>query len=277
MKTMLYAAVLFFAMTCMVINCGVDTEDDGNAIDGFEWIRAGAFMMGSPFEEPGREGNENPHRVILSKGFYMGKYAVTEEQFAAVDLSIPVAGSLPKVSVSWNEIIMFCNTLSIKDGLSPAYRVKGSTDPAEWGSFTAAEVMIITNANGYRLPTEAQWEYACRAGTTTAYSFGNTITPDLANYFAMYGNVRLPVDSFSPNAWGLYNMHGNVWEVVWDLYRDGSSYVEENIDPMGETGGTWHLLRGGSWEGAARQVRSASRLAWNPPGGNIGFRLARLK
>ena len=275
-KTMLFASVLSLFIVCLMVSCD-HTEGAGSTIEGFEWIQAGAFMMGSPWDEPGRDGNENHHNVILSKGFYMGKYTVTDEQFAAADLTIPAAGCLPVVNITWNDIIKFCNKLSLKDGLSPAYRVNGSTDPAEWESFTPADVKTIAGSNGYRLPTEAQWEYACRAGTTTAYTWGNTITPDRANYNTMYGSIRLPVDLFLPNAWGLYNMHGNVWEWVWDKHGNGSSYEGDWVDPMGEADGLHNIIRGGSMMDPPVGIRSAKRLIWSSPGANIGFRLTRLK
>ncbi|MDR2596963.1 MAG: formylglycine-generating enzyme family protein, partial [Treponema sp.] len=165
-------------------------------------IPAGTFIMGSPASEPDREpegADETQHSVTLS-GFKMSKYEVTQEQYQAVMgsnpsfFTFPLAGETqgkrPVESVSWYDAIVFCNRLSIKEGLRPAYSLGGNTDPAAWGNVptltfqnaTWNAMQIVEGSNGYRLPTEAQWEYACRAGTTTAYNTGNTISDDTGWY-----------------------------------------------------------------------------------------------
>ena len=158
-------------------------------------IPAGTFMMGSPETEANRESHEVRHQVAISKPFYLGVYAVTQAQYRmvmGVNLSKFKGDNLPVESVSWNEAVEFCQKLS------------ANTD------------------RKVRLPTEAEWEYACRAGTTTPFNTGDTISTDQANYDGnhTYGNgskgvfreKTTPVGSFPPNAWGLYDMHGNVWE-----------------------------------------------------------------
>jgi formylglycine-generating enzyme required for sulfatase activity len=249
------------------------------------WIPAGTFMMGSPETEEGRYEDEDPqHSVTLTSGFYMGKYEVTQEQYQAVMGSNPsgfkaavagesgTPGKLPVERVFWYDAIVFCNKLSMMEGLSPAYRISGSTDPAEWGavpwySSNAAwdAVEIVVGSNGYRLPTEAQWEYACRAGTTTAFNNGND---DYKNATAVGAVAWCTYNSSGrthevglkqANAWGLYDMHGNVWEWCWDWIGPYPSLapqtdpvrVHNPLFPLGR------LLRGGGFKSDAELLRSA--------------------
>jgi len=157
--------------------------------------------------------------------------------------------------------------------LTPAYTINGEN--VTWNQ----------NANGYRLPTEAEWEYACRAGTTTPFSTGNNITTSQANYNGNYpynnnakGTYRATttaVGSFSPNSWGLYDMHGNVFEWCWDWLGDYSSNAQ--TDPRGASSGSGRVIRGGSWDNSALYLRSAYRNSYAPSNRlyNIGFRLVR--
>ena len=153
------------------------------------------------------------------------------------------------------------------------------------GSGDERSVVWNRDADGYRLPTEAEWEFACRAGTTTPFSTGENVTVDQANYYGTYpydgypsGQYRsrtVPVGSFAPNRWGLYDMHGNVWEWCWDWYgpyADGAA-----ADPTGAASGTYRVNRGGGWNDFGRHLRSAYRAAYPPANKtfNLGFRLAR--
>ena len=216
-------------------------------------IPAGTFMMGSPENEKGRYDNETQHEVTLTKPFYMGKYAVTQEQWEAVMGNNPSGDKGPKLpvtDVSWNDCQEFIKKLN-------------------------------ENTNGgYRLPTEAEWEYACRAGTTTAYSVGANITPKDANYFdSKIGNL-VAVGNYQPNAFGLYDMHGNVWEWCEDWYGD---YPWRALvkDPEGQGRKTFFLfrvLRGGSFDVSASLDRSSYRNLCSPSllsDYGVGFRLAR--
>jgi len=258
-------------------------------------IPAGTFTMGSPASEPNRDSDETQHSVTLTKNFYMGKYQVTQEQYQTVMGTNPsnftsavlgesgTPGKLPVERVSWYDALVFCNKLSMMEGLSPAYRISGSTDPAVWGTAPTSSnatwnaVEIVAGSTGYRLPTEAQWEYACRAGTTTAYNTGNTISDNTGWYTSNSGSKTHQVGLKPANAWGLYDMHGNVREWCWDWY--GSSYYSSSPtnDPMGASSGTDRVLRGGSWYSSAEYLRSASRNGYYPYHGiyYLGFRLVR--
>ena len=221
----------------------------------FVWIPPGNFMMGSPKEEKQRNSNETQHKVTLTKGFYMGVYTVTQEQWKAVMGNNPSAfkgeKNLPVESVSWDDCQEFIKKLREKD------------------------------KKPYRLPTEAEWEYACRAGTTTPFHFGETISTDQANFNGEDVAVKkrhsrdktTPVGSFPANAWGLHDMHGNVWQWCQDWYGD---YPQKDVvDPQGAGKGPNRVLRGGSWFYTADCCRSACRNSGEPGFRNysIGFRL----
>jgi formylglycine-generating enzyme required for sulfatase activity len=256
-------------------------------------IQGGTFTMGSPASEPNHDSDETPHQVTVGS-FYMGRYQVTQKEYQAVMGTNPSdfkGDNLPVEKVSWYDAIVYCNKLSMKEGLSPAYRINGSTDPAAWGGVPTSRnatwdaVAIVAGSNGYRLPTEAQWEYACRAGTGTPFSTGNNITTTQANYDGNYpynnnaeGTYRektTAVGSFAPNAWGLYDMHGNVDEWCWDWY--GSYASGAQTDPVGAVSGNNRVRRGGSWDNFGQHLRSACRGYYNPGYrvSVIGFRLVR--
>ena len=207
------------------------------------WCKPGTFMMGSPAGEKGRKGNETQHEVTLTKGFYLGKYEVTQEQWEKVKGSNPSkfkGATLPVETVKWDEVIQFCQQLTQME--KAAGRL-----PEGWV---------------YTLPTEAQWEYACRSGTTTAYSFGDTITPKQANYYEGKVGKTTSVDTYPANPWGFHDMHGNVWEWCSDRkgdYPDGSA-----TDPVGPSDGASRIIRGGSWiYTIGRGLRSAGRFSYS--------------
>jgi len=226
------------------------------------WIPPGQFMMGSQEDEPERGDNEKRHLVTINKGYWLFDSAVQQLLWNHVMGKNPSSfkgDELPVDSVSWNDAHAFMEKLNgMVDGLNLC------------------------------LPSEAQWEYACRAGTTTPFHFGEQITPERANYNGNYpyadgqkGEYRkktVPVKSFVPNDWGLWQMHGNVWEWCLDGRR---KYGEEPIsDPLGsQEDGVSRALRGGGWHGHARYVRSASRPASSPDDRDhgIGFRCARVQ
>jgi formylglycine-generating enzyme required for sulfatase activity len=247
-------------------------------------INGGTFTMGSPASEVDRRDNEGPqHRVTVSS-FYMGKYEVTQKEYQEVMGTNPSyfkGDNLPVEQVSWFDAVNYCNRLSQKEGLTPAYTINGEN--ITWNQ----------NANGYRLPTEAEWEYACRAETTTRFWSGNDETSlagkaNVADLTAKEKytdwtivNIRdgyaetSPVGRFSPNSWGLYDMHGNVWEWCWDWYGDYPSNAQ--TDPRGASSGSNRVFRGGSWSNYAQILRSAYRDYYTPSSRYyfIGFRVVR--
>ena len=208
-------------------------------------IPAGKFMMGSPGSEIGRKNNEKQHEVTLTNPYYMGKHEVTQEQWQAVmgnNPSIFKGANLPVTNVSWNDSHDFIKKLN-------------------------------ANTNGsYRLPTEAEWEYACRAGTKTAFYFGEILTNSDAN---IDGASTKTGERYKPNAFGLYDMHGNVWEWCNDWY----SSLQDGVvtDPKGAATGYLRVLRGGSFAGNESGARSSVRSFLTPTDrvANLGFRLAR--
>ena len=238
-------------------------------------IKGGKFQMGSPTSEVERERDETRRSVNVSD-FYIAAHEVSQAEYTALIKTNPSdhkGSDLPVENVTWYDAVRYCNALSAKDGLTPTYAIKG--EDVTWNH----------TANGYRLPTEAEWEYAARAGTTTPFSTGGNITTAQANYYGTYPYNNAPsgeyrgrtvsVGSFKPNPWGLYNVHGNVWEWCWDWYGgyDGKSLG----DPAGPTSGTYRIYRGGGWNDFGRNLRSAYRAAMPPTNGsyNLGFRLAR--
>jgi formylglycine-generating enzyme required for sulfatase activity len=213
-------------------------------------IPAGRFTMGSPKNEAGRQDNEGPQRqVTISQPYYMGIHEVTYRQYEAVmgKLNRKVADpDLPINGVSWNSAKEFCERLS------------------------KSSKQVVT------LPTEAQWEYACRAGSRTRYSFGNDerMLPQFAR-FGQRGNAGpLPVGSLKPNAWGLFDMHGNLAEWCSDFYEKAFPSKAET-DPTGPKEGEDRVYRGGGWAMGAPHVRSACRGGVIPKGmgPDIGFRV----
>ena len=234
------------------------------------WVEPGTFTMGSPETEPGRSDNETLREVTLTKGFYLGKYEVTQAQYEAV--MTDVTGDLnatpsryggnpnrPVEQVSWNDVQVFLTRLNEQ---------QADNLPDGWS---------------YLLPTEAQWEYACRAGTTTAYSWGDDINSSNANYNwdgdwntgEDFRETR-DVGQYNANSWGFYDMHGNVQE--WTADATGGSYESGSLtDPfIAGTSDSHRALRGGSWYFDGANVRSASRRGSSPEGhnGHLGFRLA---
>ena len=243
------------------------------------WVSPGAFLMGSPANEALRSADETQHTVTLTQGFFIGQYPVTQGQYLsllntnpsyfntnngfALDLKRPVE------QVSWLDASNYCARLTQQQ--QSAGRI-----PTNWV---------------YRLPTESEWEYACRAGTATAFHFGPAIRGGMANFYTYYeydasfGDISVAhppvpylerptaVGSYPPNAWGLYDLHGNLWEWCRDWYDD---YPTGSVsDPQGPASGLQRVVRGGDWSGYGSDCRSAARAVSYPPQKSIlvGFRV----
>ena len=252
----------------------------------FVLIKGGSFQMGSPDSEPWRSEDELQHTVTVSD-FYMSKYELTQKEYEDITGNNPSNFSgenLPVENISWLDAVAYCNARSEKEGLTPVYTIDGQN--VSWDK----------SADGYRLPTEAEWEYACREGTTTPFYMESSPSDKDANYYGHYpyeiednyfsqGNLEVKpgeyrettvsVDSCSENPYGLYNMHGNVSEWVWDYY--GAYSADSQTDPTGPETGTLRVYRGGGWNDFAKNMRSAYRATLEQDHGsfNIGIRLVR--
>ena len=217
-------------------------------------IPSGTFMMGSELDDTNAYEYEQPQHLVTIPSFWMSKIVITEAQWDCV-ASLPIqekaltkypshkGDNYPVTNITWEDCVEFCSRLSCYKGKK------------------------------YRLPSEAEWEYACRAGTKTKYSFGDTITENQANFYRMgKENKLMPVGQFPPNAFGLYDMHGNVWEWCQDNWHDnyndaptdGSAWLGDNKN---------HVLRGGSWLNSPWACRSAYRRSIDFLYGSFGFRV----
>jgi len=263
---------------------------------GFVSIPAGTFQMGDSFWE-GSTAERPVHSVTLSD-FYMGKYEVTQAEWSQYMpaenwSSYGTGDTYPVYYVSWYSILKYCNLRSMNEGLTPCYKISSSTDPVDWGAVPTTDnatwnaAICNWSANGYRLPTEAEWEYAARGGVHHGDNFrysGSYLETDLTNYAWYSANSwssTHPVGTKLPNQLGLYDMSGNLWEWCWDWY--GSTYYQTCYDqgtvsnPTGPTTGS-RVLRGGSWGLDAYGCRVAFRYDLYPCHSfytDGGFRLSR--
>ncbi len=228
-------------------------------------IPAGAFTMGSPTSEPGRDSDEAQHQVTLTKAFYCGKFEVTQAQWESVMGSNPsyfkdAGPDAPVERVSWDDCQEFLKRLCQMEAVA-----EGT----------------------YRLLTEAEWEYACRAGTQTPFCYGNDLDATMANFYGgqpygagpkgVYRETTVAVGSFQANAWGLYDMQGNVEEWCGDWYAEVYE-GEPQTDPLGPSSGEDRVVRGGSWVNGSGNLRSAFRRESTPGLGHddLGLRLVRI-
>ncbi len=254
--------------------------------DSFVLLEGGSFIMGSPDSERQRGADEVSHKVTVS-AFYADPFEVTQKDYEAVMGENPSffhGDDLPIENVTWYDAVEYCNRLSELRGLTPAYTI--DRDTVSWNRA----------ADGYRLFTEAEWEYAARGGTETIYSFGDQVHSDYANFEGSYPylieenyvsrqnpevvtsenrGTTIAVDELPSNAFGLYNMHGNVAEWCFDYY--GIYDLNDSTDPAGAVNGSLRVNRGGSYNDFGKHLRSAYRSAATPVDAdqNLGFRICR--
>ncbi|MDR2941769.1 MAG: formylglycine-generating enzyme family protein [Treponema sp.] len=310
MMTVCTVAAVAVTMALFFVGCSESSgnpnesnnPDDGNSAN-IEMVQipGGSFQMG---KELNNYYDEEPVHSVTLSGFYMSKYEVTQAQYKAVmgsnlyrppscfdggagrePASGEVQGNRPVENVSWYDAIVFCNKLSMAKNLSPAYSISNSTNPADWGSVPESNnstwdaVTIVNGSTGYRLPTEAQWEYAAKggAGSPGNYSYSGSNTVGEVAWFNGNSDYKThEVGKKLPNGLGLYDMSGNVWEWCWDWYAEYPS--EAQIDPTGAASGAYRVFRGGNFENSADSARSVSRGGSSDPShwsGDIGFRLVR--
>jgi len=253
--------------------------------------------MGSDNEGAAACVAPRPERTVILDSFYIGKYQITQAHYFEITGTNPSffqmsnipngvnGNNLPVDSVSWYDAIEYCNKLSEREGLIPAYNIdKINKDPNNTEELDTVKwtVTLAEGADGYRLPTEAQWEYACRAGTVTAYNTGEAISDNTGWYNANSGGRTHEAGSLAPNAWGLYDMHGNVWEWCWDFVNYGGvnyydSAPNPDVNPLGLDSGNRRAERGGSWRSPPNRVISSYRERYRPHNSNndLGFRVAR--
>ena len=281
-----------------IIGCDNPSGPDngGTQEERFVLIPAGSFQMGS---NEGNSDNKPVHEVTITKPFYMGKYEVTQAEYekycSYTGSNSPSSrygdgNNYPAYYVSWYDALVYCNKRSMAEGLTPCYSISDSTDPEDWGDVPTSSngtwnaVECNWNANGYRLPTEAEWEYAARAGDNTVDSltYSGTSNVDELGDYAWYDDnsdsTTHEVGTKLPNAFGLYDMSGNVYEWCWNWYTDSyDTEAEGGSDPTGTSAGSGRVFRGGSWYKSA-DLASVARRAYNSPsnrGNLLGFRVVR--
>jgi len=254
------------------------------------WVDGGSFQMGKNLGTVGSD--TTPVHTVTLTGFYMGKYEVTQSEWEEVMGSLPSSTSntfvkgpgYPVYFVSWFDALVFCNRLSVMEGLSPAYSISGSTNPDDWGAVPTnttwgqwINAVMVSGSNGYRLPTEAQWEYAAKGGNNPGnYSFaGSDDYKEVGWYNENAGSKTHEIGLKLPNGLGFYDMSGNVAEWCWDRYGiHSSAAVTDPTEPASVTAGNTRIIRGGGYNSIYKLI--TERDSKNPYVRDIyGFRVAR--
>lgn len=281
----------------LLVGCAHDPDADHEDI-AMVLIPAGTFTMGSPSEEAGRSSEETQHQVTLSRNYWMGVYEVTQAQFEDLMGYQPShfdgCPDCPAENVSWHEAAAFVNAVSAAAGLAACYACSGAGSSVTCDLDSAYTTPY--DCVGYRLPTEAEWEYAARAGTASAFSSGGNLTPgdesdcdgslllddgtyldDVSWYCGNAASRTEEVGTRAPNPWGLHDMHGNVWEWSHDWHDAYGAGL--GTDPWGPSSGYDRVLRSGSFGSPPRDLRSAYRISHTPTlrVASGGLRLARTE
>lgn len=271
----------------------------------FVYIRSGTYHRGSPESEPCRLEQEGPrHTVTLTRSFFIMSTEIIREMWENLQMAQPTLPDDPSdletspgmnhpvQNVTWQEAILFANLYSLQNGYRRCYYTdEVFTTPVDHSNYESSTIFCDWNPDGYRLPTEAEWEYAARAGTTGPFSFDEPeyfhdtceecaagvlpVMEQYTVYCATQSGSTEAVRSKLPNPWTLYDMHGNVWEWCWDRFNDYSAAPQ--VDPVGPDTGLTRIVRGGAWNGFARSCRSANRSNWTNlfRSKYVGFRLVR--
>ncbi len=275
----------------------IDVNEDDRCPVGFSFIAAGEFDMGTPAGQPGHPKAEVLHHVVLTHSFCMKVTELTQGEWTGLMGNNPSASTAcgdacPVEQVSWWDAIAYCNAMSARDGLQQCYSLTGCTGTPGviYPQFYCTCVGLSgLDCPGYRLPTEAEWEYAARAGTTTATYNGtidadhllgcadgpNPILDPIAWYCANSDLSPHPVMTKKPNAWGLYDMLGNVWEYCWDGFGQGRYSAESVTDPVGESQASALIAKGGAFSDWPDSLRAATYSGSDPKGRDQrnGFRV----
>ena len=245
-------------------------------------ISKGSFTMGSPKREPQRGSDEGPFTAVLTRDFWMQATEVTQGQWRGLMGNNPshfstCGDDCPVERVSWWDAVAYANALSAAEGLEACYVLSGCTGQPGDGAFNCSDIAWPRGLAclGYRLPTEAEWEFAARAGAKGRYHHSKSAPDEVAWYENTAAAQTHAVAQKQPNAWGLYDVHGNVWEWVWDAY--GPYPTQKTADPTGSDTATQRIPRGGGWNADAAEVRAAFRGRGTPTyrGSDLGFRLCR--
>lgn len=295
--------ILIMSLLFGMVACKHST-DAPEAPEGFVLIPAGFFKMGSnvdDLEDFNYRFHKPVHEVTITKPFYMGKYEVTQEEYEkycsytgtdSPDSSCGDGDNYPAYYVSWYDALVYCNKRSMAEGLTPCYSIDDSPNPEDWGDVPTSsnstwdEVECDWNANGYRLPTEAEWEYAARAGDNTVDSltYSGTSNSNELEKYAWYFNINsdgtIPeVGTKLPNAFGLYDMSGNVDEWCWNWFTsEYDENTEGGSDPTGSSAGSGRVVRGGHRADFSTGCSVSCYDYIGPDNRNVilGFRVVRL-
>ncbi len=228
-------------------------------------VSNGSFIMGN---DKGLDNESPEHKVTITKAFQITKYEISERLWSLVmndTNKYNFVENKPKSNVSWKDAIKFCNALSRLKGLDTCYIFKGDS------------IVWIDSIDGWRLPTEAEWEFACRAGTKTEFS-GNNIADEMCWYNANSGMNKHTIGTKRANDLQIYDMHGNLWEWCWNWYDDNSYLNPITTNPKGPEIGTYHVLRGGAYNSGTSRIRSSNRtidFGIDYDFSTVGFRIVR--
>ncbi len=252
--------VIIAVILLLVVKPGKKEESAASEIDSsyFVMVQGGSYLMGN---SSGREADEKPAHQVIVNSFYLAKAELTQSEWDALMPRNPsniLGPSLPVSQVSWNDAVEYCNRRSINEGLTPCYSISGNTNPGDWSS---GKVECNWEADGYRLPTEAEWEYAARGGASSrSYNYPGSNDPnEVCWYSGNSGATMRPVMQLKPNELGLYDIGGNITEWCWDWYDANYYSYSPSGNPLGADGGEDRVQRGGSWKYPASSAKATNR------------------